>query len=48
MQKQEYKNSLHTKKKIASAYLHLLIEQPEDVCVTEIVKKAEINRHIFY
>ena len=48
MQKQEYKNSIVTKKKIASAYLHLLIEQPEDVSVTEIVKKAEINRGTFY
>lgn len=48
MQKQEYKNSIQTKKKIASAYLHLLIERPEEISVTEIVKKAEINRGTFY
>ena len=48
MQKQEYKNSILTKKKIASAYLHLLIEDPENVNVTEIVKRANINRGTFY
>lgn len=48
MKKQEYKNSIQTKKKIASAYLYLLTEQPNDVNVTEIVKKAEINRGTFY
>ncbi len=48
MQKQEYKNSIQTKKKIASAYLQLMIEKPEELNVTEIVKKAEINRGTFY
>ena len=48
MQKQEYKNSIQTKKKIASAYLQLMIENPEELNVTEIVKKAEINRGTFY
>lgn len=48
MQKQEYKNSIQTKKKIASAYLHLLIENPSAISVTEIVKKAELNRGTFY
>lgn len=48
MQKQEYKNSIQTKKKIASAYLQLMIESPEELNVTEIVKKAEINRGTFY
>ena len=48
MQKQEYKNTIQTKKKIAAAYLELLIEKPDAICVTEIVKKAEINRGTFY
>lgn len=48
MQKQEYKNSVLTKKKITSAFLHLLIEHPEEISVTEIVKRAEINRGTFY
>ena len=48
MQKQEYKNSILTKKKISSAYLQLLIDNPNDISVTEIVKKAEINRGTFY
>ncbi len=48
MQKQEYKNTIQTKKKISSAYLKLLIENPEAISVTEIVKRAEINRGTFY
>lgn len=48
MQKQEYKNSILSKKKITSAYLELLIERPDDISVTEIVKKAELNRGTFY
>lgn len=48
MQKQEYKNSKLSKKKIASAYLKLLIENPENLNVTEIVKNAGINRGTFY
>ena len=48
MQKQEYKNTIQTKKKISAAYLELLIEKPESISVTEIVKKAEINRGTFY
>lgn len=48
MGKQEYKNSIQTKKKIASAYLSLLIETPEEMNVTEIVKKANIHRGTFY
>ena len=48
MQKQEYKNSILTKKKITSAYLHLLIDNPDEINVTEIVKKAKINRGTFY
>lgn len=48
MQKQEYKNSIQSKKKLASAYLELLVEDPEKLNVTEIVKKAELNRGTFY
>lgn len=48
MKKQEYKNSIISKKKIASAYLSLLIENPEAVNVTEIVKKAGLHRGTFY
>ena len=48
MQKQEYKNAVQTKKKIAQAYLSLKVENPNAVSVTEIVKKAAINRGTFY
>ncbi|MBO5955110.1 MAG: TetR/AcrR family transcriptional regulator [Clostridia bacterium] len=48
MQKQEYKNAIQSKKKIAQAYLALMVENPEAVSVTEIVKKAELNRGTFY
>ena len=48
MQKQEYKNSIQTKKKIVSAYLELMIENPQNLNVTEIVKKSGINRGTFY
>lgn len=48
MSKQEYKNAKLSKKKIASAYLKLLIENPEDLNVTQIVKNAGIHRGTFY
>jgi len=48
MEKQEYKNSIVSKKKIASAYLALLIENPDNVNVTEIVKRAGLHRGTFY
>lgn len=48
MSKQEYKNSIQSKKKIASAYLHLMIEDPNNVSVTEIVKRANLHRGTFY
>lgn len=48
MKKQEYKNAIITKKKIASAYLSLMIENPEMINVTEIVKKAGLHRGTFY
>ena len=48
MKKQEYKNAIQSKKKIASAYLALRVENPESVNVTEIVKKAGLHRGTFY
>ena len=48
MQKQEYKNAKLSKRKITSAYLKLLIENPSNLNVTEIVKTAGINRGTFY
>ena len=48
MRKQEYKNSKLSKKKIASAYLKLMIENPKNLNVTQIVNTAGINRGTFY
>lgn len=48
MIKQEYKNAIISKKKIASAYLKLMVESPNNVTVTEIVKIAGLNRGTFY
>ena len=48
MKKQEYKNAIESKRKISSAYLKLLIENPKNLNVTEIVKLAGINRGTFY
>lgn len=48
MKKQEYKNTVASKKKIAQAYLSLLIESPNNISVTEIVKRAGIHRGTFY
>ena len=48
MQKQEYKNTIQTKKKIASAFLELMANNPEEINVTEIVKATNINRGTFY
>ena len=48
MKKQEYKNAIESKRKIASAYLKLLIENPENLNVTEIVKMAGVHRGTFY
>ena len=48
MQKQEYKNAVQSKKKIAQAYLTLMVEKSNAVSVTEIVKNAGLNRGTFY
>ena len=42
MQKQEYKNAIQSKKKIAQAYLSLMIEKPDAVSVTEIDEGTNI------
>lgn len=48
MSKQEYKNAIISKHKISSAYLSLMIEDPENINVTSIVKKAGLHRGTFY
>ena len=48
MSKAEYKNAIASKKKITSTYLKLLVEDPNNISVTEIVKRAGINRGTFY
>ena len=48
MIKAEYKNAIASRKKIMSTYLELLAECPEKATVTEIVKRANINRGTFY
>ena len=48
MKKQEYKNAIACKKNIAASYLALLVENPNNINVTEIVKKAGIHRGTFY
>ena len=48
MSKQEYKNGLLTKKKIASAYLSLLIERPKMINVTQLIERAGLHRGTFY
>lgn len=47
MKKNEYKNAIRSKKKIASAYLKLL-NKHEKFTITDIVDLAEINRGTFY
>lgn len=48
MKKAEYKNSIQSKKKITSTYLTLLIEKGDKFTVTDLVKRAGINRGTFY
>lgn len=48
MKKAEYKNSILSKKKIASTYLTLLIETGNKFTVTDIVNATGINRGTFY
>lgn len=49
MAKAEYKSSLRSKKLIANALVELLNEKTLDkITVTDIVKKADINRGTFY
>ena len=48
MKKAEYKNSIQSRKKITSTYLTLLIEMGDKFTVTDLVKRAGINRGTFY
>ena len=49
MAKAEYRSSLRSKKLIIDALVELLDEKPlEKITVTDIVKKADINRGTFY
>lgn len=49
MAKAEYRSSLRSKKLITDALVELLDEKPVDkITVTDIVKKADINRGTFY
>ena len=49
MAKAEYRSSLRSKKLITDALVALLDEKPLDkITVTDIVKKADINRGTFY
>lgn len=48
MKKAEYKNSILSKKKIASTYLKLLIETGNKFTVTDVVNAVGMNRGTFY
>lgn len=49
MPKSEYKSSIRSKKLIRNALIQLLTEKPlEKITVTDIVKRADINRGTFY
>ena len=47
--KAEYKSALRSKKLIKESFIELLLEKPfEKITVTDIVKRADINRGTFY
>ncbi len=48
MGKTVYKNSIESKRKIASAYLTFIAENNTSFTVTDIVKRVGINRGTFY
>ncbi len=49
MPKAEYKSAIRSRKLICSALIDLLLEKPLDkITVTDIVRRAEINRGTFY
>ncbi|MGN0568128.1 MAG: TetR/AcrR family transcriptional regulator, partial [Acutalibacteraceae bacterium] len=49
MPKSEYKSSIRSKTLIRNALIQLLTEKPlEKITVTDIVKRADINRGTFY
>jgi len=48
-EKKEYKSAIRSRKMIRLAFMELLKEKPFDkITVTDIVKKADINRSTFY
>ena len=48
-EKKEYKSAIRSRKMIRIAFMELLKEKPFDkITVTDIVKKADINRSTFY
>ena len=48
-EKKEYKNSIRSRRMIRKAFLELIREKElEKVTVTEIVKRADLNRSTFY
>ena len=49
MEKKEYRSAIRSRKMIRQAFFELLKEKNfEKITVTDIVKKAEINRSTFY
>lgn len=49
MPKAEYKSAVRSRKLICSALIDLLLEKPLDkITVTDVVRRAEINRGTFY
>lgn len=48
-EKKEYRSAIRSRKMIRQAFLELLQEKPfEKITVTDIVKRADINRSTFY
>lgn len=49
MEKKEYRSAIRSRKMIRQAFFEILKEKPfEKITVTDIVKKADINRSTFY
>jgi len=48
-EKKEYRSAIRSRRLINQAFLELLREKPfEKITVTDIVKRADINRSTFY
>ena len=49
MEKKEYRSALRSRKMIRQAFFELLKEKSfEKITVTDVVKKADVNRSTFY